>query len=158
MDFNDIFEYLPEGKLLWRINASAGGRAGAMAGSYGRPDPLVRYQGTTYSMARIIWKMHYGEITDGWLVSFLDGNGRNLTLANLCLKTQKMLGASSTRKRSVNNKSGFRGVFHHPAGGWFSQIQRDGVRHYLGRFSAAEAASEAYEAASARLGADPSMT
>ncbi len=74
----------------------------------------------------------------------IDGNGLNNKRANLRRSSRKQ--NARNRKVQQNNTSGFKGVsFHRGAQKWRAQIKVDGKDRYLGVFSTAEAAAEAYD-------------
>lgn len=52
---------------------------------------------------RVVWKAHYGEIPEGYVVIFLDGDKTNFNIDNLRLITRREHAQLTTKKRRTSN-------------------------------------------------------
>ncbi|HFW4797689.1 TPA: HNH endonuclease signature motif containing protein [Salmonella enterica subsp. diarizonae serovar 60-67:z35:-] len=138
---NECFEYR-EGQIFWksrpishfkrprdclmRNRRFAGCRAGTV-----HPDGYqqVKLDNVLYLTHRIIWVMHYGDISKGKQVDHINHLRADNRIENLRLVTR--LENSKNCAKNRNNKSGVTGVYFHTASGkWGAHI---GSR-YLGIF------------------------
>lgn len=152
-EVSELLEYRPDvggSCLVWKRSS---GRAfiGHRAGS---PDPKRRYWrlkllGKLRSAHQIVWLLN----TKAWPEKHLDhvdGDPENNTFTNLrlCSRAENLQNQSRNRK----NASGRIGAhWRKDAGKWVSEIQIEGKRSFLGYFSSAEEAHNAYLEAKAKL-------
>jgi hypothetical protein len=100
-----------------------------------------------YKAHRLIWKMMTGNDPPS-TIDHKDGNEINNRWDNLRLATQQQqLWNAACQKRSISGK---RGVYPN-RGKWMVQIDVNGRRIFLGRFTVIEEAVAAYEAAARKL-------
>ncbi len=140
---NHLLRYDPDtGKLYWRIYKK-GRNMRNEAGCINKLDNRrsIRIDYKLYRTYRLVWLLHYKK----WPTKELDhkdGNSLNNKIDNLREATRSQnLGNS---KRSLRNKSGFKGV------SWNKNAQKYivEVKHkYVGLFNTAEEAHEAYKKA-----------
>lgn len=77
-------------------------------------------------------------------VDHKNGNGLDCRRRNLRKATSQQ--NAYNRRVSTNNTSGYKGVYWHKgAKKWVAQINKQGKRVYIGSFSTAEAAANAYD-------------
>jgi hypothetical protein len=95
---------------------------------------------------RLVWVLHHGAIPAGLQIDHLNNDRSDNRLKNLRLATNLQNQFNSARH--ANNKSGFKGVgWNTHARKWQAQININGTRKYLGKFSTREAAAACYAAA-----------
>lgn len=102
----------------------------------------------TYARAWIDGRREYMHrlLCDAELVDHINQNGLDNRRSNLRSATKRENALNSKIRR--DNSSGYRGVtFNKKANKFQAEIQRDGVRKYLGLFETAEAANEAIKLA-----------
>ena len=74
-----------EGTLRWKKNFHTS-KIGSIAGSLGTKGyKVVKLNGRLYSVARILWCMYYGSISDFEQIDHIDRNRKNNTITNLRL-------------------------------------------------------------------------
>ena len=99
---------------------------------------------------KVIMHKEIMEPVEGFEVDHIDKNGLNNRRENLRKATAAQ--NQHNQRKARHNTSGFKGVsFCADRQLWQSQIQTDGKRKFLGRFSSAEMAFDAYCRASALL-------
>jgi hypothetical protein len=133
-----------EGKIYHKFsvgNVLAGSIAGYLHhGGY----LIVRVDGVQTPVHNIIWKMHFGEIPEGYEVDHIDTIKTNNLISNLRLATRQQNCAN--RNKPVTNKSGYKGVsFHKKSQKWVAQISVEGKRNTIGYFDSPEEANDAYQ-------------
>ena len=84
-----------EGEFSWKVTTSSRGKAGGRAGVWlrlqnGKDYYCITYKGRKMSGAQVAWLLHYGEWPDR-TVFYIDGNTRNLAIANLKLAEHKAI-------------------------------------------------------------------
>ena len=90
------------------------------------------------------------EVPAGLQVDHINGNGLDNRRANLRLATAAQ--NQHNRSISINNTSGFKGVYWSKSvGKWAASIRLNRRKFHLGHFSSPEEAHRAYVAASVRL-------
>lgn len=152
-EVSELLEYCPDvggSCLVWKRSS---GRAfiGHRAGS---PDPKRRYWrlkllGKLRSAHQIVWLLN----TKAWPEKHLDhvdGDPENNIFTNLrlCSRAENLQNQSRNRK----NASGRIGAhWRKDADKWVSEIQIEGKRIFLGYFSSAEEAHNAYLEAKSKL-------
>ena len=90
---------------------------------------------------QVIWNMMHGQIPTGYVIDHINGDPLDNRLCNLRLATH----AENMRnaKRSVANKTGFKGVTYH-AGRFVAKLMVNKELKYLGRYVTAEEAYSVY--------------
>lgn len=133
------------GVFTWRVSTNSRIRVGAVAGAVEKDGYIrIRVDGRAHRAHRIAWLYAHGEFPPHY-IDHIDHCPANNRLANLRLAT--MAENLKNVHLYTNNTSGYKGVYwHKQAGKWVALARLNGRRHYLGCFTAAEAASEAYEA------------
>lgn len=136
------------GVFTWIAPRATNVKHGQIAGSL-RCDGYVNinlYE-QRFSAHRLAWFVTYGEWPQGQL-DHIDSCRSNNAISNL-----RILGHAANvqrGKRTVPNKTGFRGVSYEDNGKWphyRANIEVNGRRIRVGSFKTAEEASAAYEAA-----------
>ena len=111
--FQDDLQYCESSVtfLRWKTPGSnkankriIGQPAGGTASGYGS----LRLSGKYYAIHRIVWTLHYGDISPGFVVDHIDGEPLNNNISNLRLILQSQ-NSRNTRKLK-NNSSGIVGV------------------------------------------------
>lgn len=141
----ELFDYLDDGNLIWRITNSNRAKAGSIAGSV-RDDGyrVIRADGKRYYAHRIIFLWHHGEMPE--LVDHRDTNPSNNRIGNL--RKCDGIGNQGNRKGSRSNLP--KGVDWKPRiGKWQARITVNKRFVHLGVFETPEQAHAAYVKASA---------
>ncbi len=138
------------GDLVWKLRTGTQREikifntqyAGKIAGvTCPRGYKYIRIRGLgVYSAGRLAWLHHYGE----WPtleIDHINGNPADNRLANLRQASRSQNGAN--RSIHSNNQSGFKGVTK-VGNKWTACVRLNNVKHRLGSFETAEAASKAY--------------
>jgi hypothetical protein len=81
------------------------------------------------------------EVDDTRIVSFLDGDPRNCTRANLVVQDRGVFG----RSRGARGACKYKGVSPYRKGRWQATIRIDGKLKWIGAFETAEDAARAYD-------------
>lgn len=82
-------------------------------------------------------------VPKGMMVDHKDGNRLNNQRENLRITSHQ----ENNRNRGWNREKGYKGVFRKPNGRWKASISVDDKTLYLGTFSTAEEAAQAYDQA-----------
>jgi hypothetical protein len=131
------FSYDPLTGVLTRL--STGKPAGSLtAKGYLR----VRYNGPLYYVHRLAWLLHYKEPPRG-SIDHVDGIGSHNAISNLRDLTHA-INMQNQRSPRRTNKARLLGVSATRYGTFQSEISCGGDRVFLGTFSTAEEAHEAY--------------
>jgi hypothetical protein len=146
--WNSIFEY-KDGYLYWTDCKSSRALNGELAGGlmnngYIRVDVGDR----SYGAHRIIYEMHFGEISDATEIDHIDGDRGHNAIENLRLATHMQ--NMCNMKMHADNTSGFKGVSK-KRNKWRARIMVAGKEIALGVFETASLAKEAYDAAAKEL-------
>jgi len=146
---HQLFDYdAVTGILLWRVN-KARAKMGQIAGSSSNGYWHVNMNGQHYRAHRLIWKWVTGKEPPKQL-DHEDCNGKNNSWLNLRSATISQNRANSrTHHKSVSGLKGAR--WNKKIGQWYSSISKDGTSYYLGAFSTAIDAHQAYLIAARRL-------
>lgn len=104
----------------------------------------MRIDGIHYRAARIIWKMMTGR-EPAEIIDHINGNHSDDRWCNIREATYRQNAQNCRCQR--NSKSGLKGVSADLKGRWNATIRIDGISTYLGKFSTAEEAHEAYKSA-----------
>lgn len=152
VEANELLRYEPaSGRLFWRLDRTAGVRAGDEAGT-GHHSGYVHVciGGRSYLAHRIAWLLAMGGMPAAQ-IDHINGDRADNRLCNLreATPSQNM----HNRKFQSNNTTGFTGVVHHK-GKFGASIKLRGKRTYLGYFYTAEEAGAAYQAASRKYHGD----
>lgn len=146
-------DYL-EGSLYWKTRPDAHFRTAKAARRWnerfaGRPAGRrvgkyfdVELGGARVRLHQLVWFLHRGYWAD--YLDHANGDPHDNRIENLRACTRSENAANSGMRPT--NTSGFRGV-RKVKGRWSAQISRLGKSVYLGTFSSAEGASEAYQVA-----------
>lgn len=141
----EILNYDPvTGIFRWRVQRGVwrpGSRAGTRVWRKNRCYRRIMIEGVSFLEHRLAWlymKGYFVPEVDHW-----DADGENNKFPNLreCTSTQN----KANQRRSVANKSGFKGVYW-VAGRqkWYASIQVNGRTRHLGAFDEKEEAARAY--------------
>lgn len=149
----ELLNYDPETGLFTRRIKRAGIRAniGDIAGKFVDGDYVnIKINGKIYKAHRLAWMYVYGDFPDGEIDHINrikhDNRIKNLRIVNRCDNMQNIINPSKS------NTCGFRGVsFKKEFGLYFSRIQTNNERIFLGYFDKAECAYAAYLEAKAKL-------
>lgn len=109
----------------------------------------ISVRGVSLKAHRVAWAMVHGEWPKDQ-IDHINGQRDDNRIANL----REAGHAENAQNQATprNNTSGYIGVSWRPGKGkWRAQISVGGVRHHLGLFDTAEAASRAYEVAKAQM-------
>jgi hypothetical protein len=143
--------YYKEGNLFWRITLNNRAKKDKQAGHKHNSGYIhVQVNKKSYKVHRIVYEMHFGVISENFIVDHKDGDKSNNTIENLRLATpsQNLFNSLATSR----NKTGFKGVrYSNTYGGYYAQIMLNGKQKHLGVYSSAELASEAYNKAAKDL-------
>jgi hypothetical protein len=140
-----LFDYLDDGRLVWKVTKSASAPAGSIAGSINAKGHInLKVDKTMYASHQIVYLWHHGRIP------------REIDHRNQ-IKTDNRIdnlreATSSQNKGNIgllrSNTSGFRGVsFNARRQKWHAQIKINGKQTYIGAFDLPEDAAKAYNAA-----------
>lgn len=153
-DWSKVFRYdSATGQLVNRGYRSHNAKAGAYAGCVTKRDGYVRVNvyGKPRLAHRIIWEMVNGLIPEGMQIDHINGRRDDNRMDNLRLVTHS--GNARNTKRRRDNGSGYVGVcWAAHAGKYRAYINSEGARRYLGYFTTAEEAHQAYLAVACGLG------
>jgi hypothetical protein len=134
---NELFEYR-NGNLYHR-RTRKGATEGQLAGKHNTAYPVVKIDGNSYKLHRVIFVMHNGYCPDE--VDHIDGNTHNNLIENL--RAAKRAENMRNVKLSATNKSGVKNVSLHVRSGlWQAHISVNGKRKHLGMFSSLNLAAE----------------
>lgn len=137
-NIRQIFDYRPDGSLIWKIKPNKSIEPGAKVGA---PDVhgyiQVMYLRKNYKLHRLIYLWHHGELPK--MIDHINRNRSDNRIENL-----RAADDSLNNNNSVHSwgKSRFRGVSPMPNGKFRVQFQGK----YLGLFETEKEASDFYEA------------
>jgi hypothetical protein len=104
----------------------------------------VRIEGKNqyHKMHRVVWEMHFGAIPSDVTIDHINGVRNDNRLSNLRLASVRKQGQNRKEHRNGN----FLGVYHNKKykHSFVAQIQVNGKHIYLGTFTTAEEAHNAY--------------
>lgn len=145
----EIFKYDPEtGVITFKVRRGKK-RPGDIAGSRKADGRIeINFSGRFVRAHRLAWALHYGEWPDAW-IDHINCNVSDNRITNLRAATP----GQNNRNRSMrsDNKTGFKGVSK-CRGRYRADIQMPhGPKRFLGHFSSAEDAHQAYCAAADQL-------
>lgn len=140
----EIFDYRPDGTLVWKINTGKKRLIGTVAGCARGPDGYQRVglYGKDYYLHHLVWAWHHGV----WAkrIDHENCDTQNNRIEKLREATQSQNVANSRKQKRV----GLKGASPVPgASTWRSQIMVDGRNIYLGSYSTQQEAHAAYVAA-----------
>ena len=137
----ELFDYDPEGFLVYKKRARSGVPAGSRAGSdSGNCYRVITINFRHYVAHRLIWLWHKGEWPVGQ-IDHINRKKRDNRIENLRTASESQNRANS--KRKVDNTTGFKGVRFH-GGRWYARIMVNGKSISLGGHGSPETAHEAY--------------
>ena len=148
--FETISKYLrydaATGEVFWRMNKGRLAKEGCLAGNASDGRYIqIEVCGHRFYAHRIAWLLHYG-VWPTDLIDHINGDKKDNRIENL-RDVNKSLNAHNSRSVS-RGISGVKGVyFNNRIGRWFSKIRINRESKYLGSFSSAEEAGEAYRTA-----------
>lgn len=140
-----LLRYDPDfGLLFWRQQR---GRAilGMTAGCYGKGRyRVLKICGKNYLAHRVAWLLFYGQWPDGQ-IDHINGNCKDNRIENLRLATAAENLQNQRAFRPKNKSCGILGVSYEKARKKYSaQIHLAGKKYFLGRFTTAAQAHQAY--------------
>jgi hypothetical protein len=133
MDWKELFRY-EEGNL-YRKKPTSRMKEGDLVGCVNKHTGYVRasVKNKLYSVHRIIWEMHNGEIPEGLQVDHINGVKSDNRIENLRIVTPT--GNMQNRKMPITNTSGVAGVYwDKTASKWRARIVVHNKQIYLGYF------------------------
>ena len=138
-------EYVPEtGEARW-IKGKPGRIKGKPVGTVASNGYLVvRIDYKLYLLHRIIYRMHFGDLTDEFQVDHIDGNPMNNRIENLRKATSQQ-NAQNSRVQSGKRHSGLKGVtWHAHKSKWVARVRVCGRNKLVGYFDTDKEAHAAY--------------
>ncbi len=148
-ELQTIFNYEPEGWLVWKKQLSGRGKVGERAGSRYKDKYIsVCIRGERYSLHRLIWAYHYGGVgLEEYDIHHTDGNKENNRVENLIFTMKEEHIRKHTQeyyegKKPTTNTSGYVGVVK-SRGKYVSRVCVEGKTYFLGEYETPE---EAYAA------------
>jgi len=147
---NRRFSYV-DGDLVRNISINSKAMKGMIAGTVNAHGYVyVSIESTSYAVHHVVWKIHYGDIPDGYEIDHIDRNRQNNKIKNLRIVT------SSENNHNIGlskaNASGHRGIrFESDRGKWLSRIKHNGRMLNLGRYFRLSDAISARKAAEKAL-------
>jgi len=104
----ELFSY-DNGNLYWKTIRSTKNKIGQKVGRVGKKGYLyVRINYKAYSLHRIIWIFHNGNIENNKLIDHIDRNILNNKIENLRLATYSQNNQNS--RKQINNSSGYKNI------------------------------------------------
>lgn len=142
---NEILRYDPTtGIFVWRVRLAHRNQVGDIAGyDNGKGHWIIGIDNVKYPAHRLAWFYVHGKWPDPE-VDHKDLNGTNNSILNLREATRSQNNAN----RRAYSRSGMKGAYAHPDGGFTSTITIKKKIVYLGYYPSAEQAHAAYCAAS----------
>lgn len=146
----ELLSYNPDaGDLFWRERRGKCAAGKIIACLNGAGYIVVRVDNILLRAHRVAWAIVYNEWPNGE-IDHINGTPSDNRLSNLRIASRSE--NMKNIKKSVTNRSGFKGVsWHKICNRWQAHIRCDGRNYYLGLFPTAEAAHEAYKEASVKL-------
>lgn len=146
-----VYDYFT-GKMFWKSPLSNRVKVGDEAGSIQAGYLRVGIFGKGFQVHRLVWKLCYGAIPEGYFIDHIDGNKLNNRLENLRLATYT---ENNRNARSRSGKSKYKGVYWFKRDScWQAQIQVNGVKYHIGYFDDEEEAAKAYETVAKEIHGD----
>lgn len=141
----ELFDYHPDGYLVWKVNPRNSIKIGKMAGSKCKLGYISIMIDKKHCKAhRAIWLFHYGKFPEN-LIDHINGIKDDNRIENL--REANFLQNSCNKSVGKNNKLGFKGVcFDKHAGKYRSFITVNRVQRAIGTFESPEDAHRAYVA------------
>jgi hypothetical protein len=145
----ELFDYHPDGKLLWKKRTGPRSNPNEAAGSLTPQGYLrVKFDKKNYLIHRLIYLWHTGKMPV--FVDHKDQNKANNKIENLRPATKSQNNCNTKLRK--DNKSGFCGVHWHKATNtWAAQINVNNQGLHIGLFDDKEKAAIAYNEAAIRL-------
>lgn len=152
-DYKTLIDYfyVIDGMLYWKnIKTNRSKNGGLAGGVCGLGYMQCFFQGKSYKVHRLIWKMYHGLDPVG-NIDHIDGNPLNNNIDNLRVVGQLENGRNT--KFYKNNTSGTMGIYQHKGSSkWFSSIKVNGKSEYLGTFTEKSEAINARKEAEIKYG------
>lgn len=146
VNFEDYFEYDPEGFIRWKVQRGQRGKPGEIAGCrQTRGYWAVKLLGRKYLVHKIVWYLHHGVYPDyqeDQVIDHIDGDPKNNRIDNLRLVDTPM--NQQNTKLRCDSTSGVKGVSFIPRfNKWCARININKKRTLIGYFRTFEEAKEA---------------
>lgn len=138
----EVFEYRPDGKLIWKVRSSNRIKVGDVAGAishYGYR--IVSVDGVDLRVGMIVWVLH----KDAWPDGIIDHENRvrdDDRIGNLRIATPSGNAANCSNKGKTSSVVGV--SFDSTRKKWLAQIMQQRKNIYIGRFETEELAAQAY--------------
>ncbi len=143
-DIREFLRYEPEtGDFFWKKSTGRRSVVGQKTSQCinARGYRLIRLHDKSNTAHRLAWLYVHGIWPNQ--IDHINGIRTDNRIANL-RDVDRKTNSHNQRAAHKNNGSGFLGVFAKASGSYQTSIRVDGKRIYLGRFSTAELAHEAY--------------
>lgn len=130
------------GLALWKKSPARNIKAHSPVGTIHRGYLVVRFQGKSYPLHRLIWLLETGEDPGEFMVDHIDGDRLNNAFENLrlCSNAQNGMNRGATKA----NKLGVKGVcWDKKAGKYKAHIRIDGKKKHIGNYSDLQSAIDA---------------
>lgn len=145
-ELHELFDYDPDGFLRWKHilfkNKIKSGDAAGHSYNSRETRRYVRINGVKYNNSRLVYQYHYGDLSEYELIDHADGNCSNDKIENL----RKASSSQNQANKIGTGRSGVKGVYNRGKR-FYSTIKINKKSKYLGMFSTAEEAHEAYKQA-----------
>jgi hypothetical protein len=148
----ELFSYCPETGVFTRIKGIKKGAVGTIPGTRCGAYIKIGVDWSIYLAHRLVWRYMTGEDPSdtGHEIDHINGN----TMDNRFCNLRKAIHAENTRNKRVSSSSstGVKGVYFDKQRNKFSaEVEHEGKRYRLGRFSSLEEAKQARNQAASSL-------
>ena len=138
-----LFDYDPEGYLIWKNHPRLKSRNGMRVGSVnGKGYLLVNLDGKSNRVHRLIWMYHYGSVPEKpYMIDHIDNNKLNNRIENLRVATS----SQNLGNRPMLKKEGHKGIrYLKNRNKYKAEFQHNKTYYYLGLYKTFEEAVEVY--------------
>ena len=143
----EVLSYIPESGIFYWLKTEKRVKAGDVAGSYTQGYLNIQVDGVLYRAHRLAWLYVNGDWPEKG-IDHINGVSTDNRIANLRDANQSQNTANS--RRSINCKSGFKGVTAYRSR-WVASIGKAGRKKHIGVFDTPEEAHAAYLSAATKI-------